>query len=118
MSKLKKRKLSKEEIHQMREEMRREFKKKMVSYVLAALGLIASLSWNDTLKAFFGQLFSNHKDTLLGNLIYSILVTLIAVVNSIYLSHLFKDDVEAKKKDKEEDAEGDAEGDAEEDKNE
>lgn len=93
MEQINKIKLSKEEAAELREKIRKEFKKKMLSYILAALGLIASLAWNDTAKALIESLFPNRKDTVFGHFIYSIIVTFIVVVESIYLSHVFKEEV-------------------------
>jgi len=85
-------KIKKLKSEENKKKIKREFRKKMVGYIIAALGLIASLAWNDAMKAVVEHVFPNRKDTVLASFIYAIFVTLIVVANSFYLSHLFEEE--------------------------
>ncbi len=70
-------------------EVKNEVKEKTLGYILTALGLVAGLAWNDTIKAFIEYIFPMDKNTILAQFIYAILITVLVVILSIYLSKLF-----------------------------
>ncbi len=67
--------------------VKREIVEKMTALLTAAFGLIAALSWNDTIKAIFKKLFGT-ADTIPAMLIYATTVTVIAVIVAIELGKI------------------------------
>lgn len=72
------------------ENIKEQVREKTLGYILAALGLVAGLSWNETMKATIEYLFPLNKNSLLAKFIYSTLVTILIVILSLYLTRLFK----------------------------
>ncbi len=62
--------------------MRKEIQRQTIGYIIAALGLVAGLAWNDAIKAFIEYIFPAAQNTLLAKLIYALLITLIVVLVS------------------------------------
>lgn len=62
---------------------------KLSILIISALGLVAALAWNETIKALFSKLLGT-PDTLWGMLVYAILVTILAVLTTIKLGNLAK----------------------------
>ncbi|MCD6470919.1 hypothetical protein J7K86_00035 [bacterium] len=67
----------------------KEVKKRIVTYITAALGLVAALAWNDAIKALISYLFPLNKNSLLVKFIYAVIVTVIVTIFTIYISKLF-----------------------------
>ena len=71
------------------------------SLITAAFGLVAALAWNDTNKAVIKEVFGT-EDDLIGMFVYTIIVTVIAVIMTLLISrslskakkalHLMKED--------------------------
>ncbi len=59
--------------------MKKEVLEKLAALLTAAFGLVAALAWNGAIKAIFIELFGT-ADTILGMLIYAVVVTIIAVL--------------------------------------
>ena len=53
--------------------------------ITAAFGLVAALAWNETIKSIIDICFSSD-DTIWGNLIYAIIVTIIAVTVTMFVA--------------------------------
>ena len=75
-------------------ELKKEIIDKMAALITAAFGLIAALSWNDAIKSLFkgpcgtegaGALCSLSSG---GPWIYAILVTILAVIATIWISRM------------------------------
>ena len=62
-----------------------QFSNRVITLVIASLGLTTALAWDDTLKELFHALFGA-SDTLVSKLFYSILITLIAVIITLILT--------------------------------
>jgi hypothetical protein len=59
---------------------------KMSELITASFGLVAALAWNDTIKAIFAKVGTpDHIPTML---FYSIIVTLIAVVMTLWIGRV------------------------------
>lgn len=71
------------------EHIKNQFEERTLGYILAALGLVAGFSWNETIKAFIEYLFPIKKETLLAKFTYSILITVLVVVLTVYLGRVF-----------------------------
>jgi hypothetical protein len=77
-----------EEINGIREEM----KKKTIGYVIAALGLVCGLAWNEALQGLIDHLFPLVSQNAWVKLLYAALLTLVVAMVSIYLMKLVKTD--------------------------
>lgn len=69
-------------------DLKREARKQALGYILAALGLVAGLAWNDAVKAFIDSIFPLGKDSIWARFVYAILVTVAVVTMSMYLIRL------------------------------
>ena len=58
---------------------------KIAALVTAAFGLVAALAWNDAIKTLFKEVFGT-TDQLGAMLAYAILVTVIAVILTIFVA--------------------------------
>lgn len=65
-------------------------KERTLALILAALGLVAALAWNDAIKSLFETLLPKGQ-ALVGKIIYAILVTTIAVAISYWLNKLLEE---------------------------
>ncbi|MCL2147881.1 MAG: DUF5654 family protein [Methanomassiliicoccaceae archaeon] len=68
--------------------------------ITAAFGLVAALAWNETIKEAVKQVFGENSG-LWALLIYAILVTVLAVIMTIWISRTAKklsDQIKAEKK--------------------
>jgi len=72
------------------EEIKTEAKQKIISYIVAAFGLVAGLAWNEAIKSLIEWVFPLSRDTLLLKFVYAILITLILVIVSAHLVKLLK----------------------------
>ena len=54
--------------------------------ITAAFGLVAALAWNETIKDLVALIFPNEDDTIWGNLVYAIIVTILAVIMTYWIS--------------------------------
>jgi hypothetical protein len=70
--------------------VRSEVRNRTVKYIVAALGLVAGLAWNDTIKSCIEYFFPQDQNSLKAKLTYAISITLIVVILSFYLSQLEK----------------------------
>ncbi len=53
--------------------------------ITAAFGLVAALAWNETIKAAVAMVFDT-EDDITGLLIYAIIVTILAVIMTIWIA--------------------------------
>jgi hypothetical protein len=53
--------------------------------ITAAFGLVAALAWNEAIKAAVARVFPSG-DGLTGLLVYAIIVTILAVIMTIYIA--------------------------------
>lgn len=53
--------------------------------ITAAFGLVAALAWNETIKSIIDTYLSSD-DTIWGNLVYAIVVTIIAVAATMLIA--------------------------------
>jgi hypothetical protein len=57
----------------------------IAALLTAAFGLVAALAWNGAIQALFKQVFGT-ADSLNAQLIYAIVVTIIAVIVTIWIA--------------------------------
>jgi uncharacterized membrane protein YdjX (TVP38/TMEM64 family) len=67
--------------------MKSEVIEKIAALITAAFGLVAALAWNDAIKAIFAQVFDS-ADALMPMIIYAVLVTIIAVIATIWIGKI------------------------------
>jgi hypothetical protein len=66
-----------------------QFSSRVITLVIASLGLTTALAWDDTLKELFHAIFGAN-DGLADKLFYSILITLIAVIITLMLARIMR----------------------------
>lgn len=74
-----------EKSHRAVKKTKSEVVEKITTLMIAAFGLVAALAWNDAIKAIFTRLFGE-QSTLWRLLGYAVLITLIAVLATIWIS--------------------------------
>ena len=57
----------------------------IAALVTAAFGLVAALAWNGAIQAIFKAVFGT-TDTITGQLIYAVVITIIAVIATILIA--------------------------------
>ncbi len=72
------------------EEIQQAIRERTLSYITAALGLVAGLAWNEAIKALIEYLFPLSQNTLFAKFLYAILITAVIIILTIYLTKLFK----------------------------
>ena len=68
--------------------LKQEVRERMVGYILAALGLVAGLAWNDAMKAVIEYLFPIQQNTMQAKVMYAFLITFVIVLASIFIMRL------------------------------
>lgn len=72
-------------------ELKKEARQRTITLITAAFGFVAGLAWNEAIKSLIDTAFPLSKDTVFAKFIYALLVTLVIVVVSYYLSRLSED---------------------------
>jgi hypothetical protein len=65
---------------------------KTIGFILTAFGLVAALAWNEAIKELIALLIPAGSGSIFVKFIYAVLVTLLVVVVSVYLTRLIKKD--------------------------
>jgi len=73
---------------------RREFNRRVLTYVGGGFGIVAALAWNEAIKELIQYLFPLSKDTLLAKFAYALVLTA-AVVAVIRYLEAFRGGVES-----------------------
>jgi hypothetical protein len=74
--------------------LKREAKERTAGYILAALGLVAGLAWNDAVKTLIENFFPVGHGGIFPKFLYAIIITLLVVVAATYISRLLIKDEE------------------------
>ena len=69
--------------------MKIEILDKIAALITAAFGLIAALAWNGAIRAIFERLFGT-ADNITAMVIYAVIVTIIAVLVTIWIARSLK----------------------------
>jgi isocitrate/isopropylmalate dehydrogenase len=69
--------------------MRAEIMDKIAALITAAFGLVAALAWNGAIRAIFEAVFGS-ADNITAMLIYAVVVTIIAVLVTIWIARTAK----------------------------
>jgi C4-dicarboxylate transporter len=75
-----------EKINESQKVITREVKEKTSTYILAALGFVVGLAWNDAIKSLIDLVFPMSKSSIFVKFIYALLVTLIIIAATIILT--------------------------------
>lgn len=78
-----------EKIKEEGKQLRSQMKEKVVGYIGAGFGVIASLAWNEAIKALIEHLFPLQQDTIMAKFIYAGAMTIVLVLVSFYLIRIF-----------------------------
>lgn len=74
-----------------------ELKQQIFKYILAAIGLIAGLAWNDAIKASIEYLFPVSASSVFAKILYALLITLLVVIFSVYMASVLENEEKNKK---------------------
>lgn len=69
--------------------LQKEFQEKTVGYIMAALGLVAGLAWNEAIKGTIEYFYPTGNSGLLVKFIYAFLITAFLVIISLILAKFF-----------------------------
>jgi len=69
--------------------MKAEILDKIAALITAAFGLIAALAWNGAIRAIFEAIFGT-ADNITAMLVYAVVVTIIAVLVTIWIARSVK----------------------------
>ncbi|UCE98351.1 MAG: hypothetical protein JSV74_03250 [Dehalococcoidia bacterium] len=69
--------------------MRVEILEKMAALITAAFGLVAALAWNGAIRAIFEEVFGT-ADNIWAMIVYAVIVTIIAVLVTIWIARASK----------------------------
>ena len=78
-------------IRESQANLHKEIKEKTVVYILAAVSFVAGLAWNEAIKSLIDQFFPNSSNSVLIKFIYAVIVTIIIVLVTVYLSRISQD---------------------------
>ncbi|MBI2594706.1 MAG: hypothetical protein HYW38_00360 [Candidatus Colwellbacteria bacterium] len=67
------------------EELQREIRRKTMTYIAAALGLVTGLAWNEAIKSILTYFFPLDQNTVIAKVIYALLMTIILVFVTAYI---------------------------------
>jgi len=71
--------------------VRKQIRQQSIGYVMAAFGFVAGLAWNEAIKGGIEALFPFGTGGMIIKFVYAIVVTLVLVLASVWLSR-FKDE--------------------------
>ncbi len=66
-------------------EIRKEIRKQVYGYVIAAFSLVAGLAWNDAIKSLIEFFLPPSHGTLLAKFIYAVIITSVVVFASYFI---------------------------------
>ena len=69
--------------------MKFEILDKLAALITAAFGLVAALAWNGAIRAIFAEIFDD-PDNITALVVYAVVVTLIAVLVTIWVARSVK----------------------------
>ncbi len=78
----------KKELEKEANELKRRTVSRTVTLITSAFGLIAALAWNDAIQSFIKKFFVNSNNALNSKFVYAILVTVLAVIVSLWLDKI------------------------------
>ncbi len=73
-----------------KEKIEREIKKKILTYILGALGLVAALAWNDAIKGLIEYFYPQENNTVAAKLVYALIITIVVILSSLIANKILK----------------------------
>lgn len=73
-------------LQEERARIQREVRNRTMGYILAGVGLVVGIAWNDAIKALIEYLFPLSRNTILAKFLYAAILTLFIVVFTTYFS--------------------------------
>ena len=67
-----------------------EIRERVLGYMMGAFGLVAGLAWNDAIQALIAHLFPLPENTLPAKFLYAVVISIIVVAISVYISRLLR----------------------------
>lgn len=67
--------------------MKKEVIEKLAALITAAFGLVAALAWNGAIQEIFRQVYGE-ASTITATIIYAVIVTVIAVISTIWIGKI------------------------------
>jgi len=87
-----------EKIREERHKVAMAVRQQTVGYILAALGLVAGLAWNDAIKSAIAAVFPASGNGIIAQFVYAFLVTLMVAILAYFITKFFMKDADAGKK--------------------
>lgn len=81
-----------EEFKEKEKNLRKELRVQSIGYIVAALGLVVGLSWNDAIKSVIDHFFSTEGSGILAKFVYALAVTVLIILLSQFLLRLTRKD--------------------------
>ena len=75
-------------IKEHNKKIRIEVISKLSALITAGFGLVAALAWNDAIKSIVTKLFGSPGDQIIAMVIYALIITLVAVFATIWISRI------------------------------
>lgn len=69
--------------------LQKEFQEKTYGYIMAALGLVAGLAWNEAIKGLIEHIYPAGRSGLWLKFVYAVAVTVFLVIFSLILAKIF-----------------------------
>ncbi|MDP2631318.1 MAG: DUF5654 family protein [Candidatus Uhrbacteria bacterium] len=80
------------------DEIKKTVRTNVSTYILAGLGFVAGLAWNDAIKGLIDFLFPADDQGLIAKFVYAFAITLFVIIATIVVTKLFKAEEESKQK--------------------
>jgi uncharacterized membrane protein YidH (DUF202 family) len=80
-----------EKIAKKAETVRKKTRGKFLSYISAALALVAGLAWNDAISTFIKYVFPLDSHTMIAKFIYAAILTVFISLVIVYLESVLGD---------------------------
>ena len=78
-----------EKIKEESEKISRQVKEKTLGFIITAFGLVAGLAWNEAIQSLIKSFFAVDKDSILVKFLYAIVMTVVVVIITVYLTRFF-----------------------------
>lgn len=66
--------------------LRRQLRKQVGTYLMAALGFVAGLAWNEAIKGVIDRIFPFSGNGLIAKFVYAIFVTVLVIFFAFYIA--------------------------------
>lgn len=80
-----KEKISNHKVIKKAKSLQKDIFKNVVGSIIAALGVVVGLAWNDAISQFIKIVFPENKDSIIAKFSYAVMLTIIVVIISYLL---------------------------------